>query len=175
MLDPKYLSIVSGVKSPTPTSFAAIAPVKKLSKVPKFGKEKPVEIEYQTYTAELKRRMVSDNSELLLGTATIKVPKTLHDLSGKTPVRREVWDAFACTTAYCLICSEAGAVKGLNQLFLFDNQWNLITRLETNAWDEGEEKPCQNVGVSDRQAEIAWKAFNRCEVKVDWLETPIVA
>lgn len=140
-----------------------------------FGAKTQPVIAYQTYNVELKRRMLSDNSELLLGTATIAVPKDLSDPTGLTLTKRECWDAFAQACCYCLICSQVGVEKGLNQVFLFDNRWNLLERLETNTWDEGGESPAYQEPMSDSSAEIAWRAFQRCQVQVDWLDVPVVS
>lgn len=140
-----------------------------------FGIKQPPAIQYQVYTAELKRRYLTDNSELLLGTATIRVPKSLYDRTGQTLTKREVWDAFARAVVYCLISCKAGEEKGLNQIFLFDNSWNLLERIETNVWDENGDKPTYQKPLSDNTASIAWEAFQRCDVQVDWLDVPVVA
>lgn len=140
-----------------------------------FGCKAIPQIEYQLYTAELKRRYLTDNSEMLLGTATIKVPKTMSDRTGQTLTKREVWDAFAQAVCYCILCSEEGEKRGVNQIFLFDNRWNILERLETNVWEEEGSKPTHQSAMGDETAKIAWEAFKRCEVKVEWLAVPVVA
>jgi hypothetical protein len=132
-------------------------------------------IEYQLYHAELKRRYLTDNSELLLGSATIQVPKDLKDRTGETLTKREVWDAFAQAVCYCLISSSAGEEKGVNQIFLFDNRWNLLERLETNVWEENGCTPTYQKPMDDATADVAWEAFKRCQIDVQWLKVPVVA
>lgn len=149
-----------------------------------FGCKAAPQLEYQLYTAELKRRYLTDNSEMLLGTATIQVPKAMHDLpkaaalryrTGQASTKREVWDAFAQAVCYCILCSKEGEKRGLNQIFLFDNRWELLERVETNAWEEGDSSPTHQNPLDDKTAAIAWEAFKRCKVQVDWLDIPVVA
>ena len=140
-----------------------------------FGTKTAPAIQYQTYTADLKRRYLTDNSELLLGIATIQVPKTLCDKTGQTMTKREVWDAFARAVCYCIITSQAGADKGVNQVFLADNRWNLLERIELNVWSENGNEPTYQQPMSDDTASIAWEAFQRCQVEVQWLDVPVVA
>lgn len=149
--------------------------MKTKTKVSGFGAKTQPRPEYQNYNVELKRRYLTDNSEVLLGTATIRVPKDLADPTGLTATKRECWDAFAQACCYCLICSQVGAEKGLNQVFLFDNKWNLLERLETNTWNEGGESPAYQEPMSDSNASIAWRAFQRCQVEVKWFDVPVVA
>jgi hypothetical protein len=98
-----------------------------------FNKTQPPTIAYQLYNVELKRRMLSDDSELLLGTATIRVPKDLHDPTGQAMTKREVWDAFAQACCYCLINSKAGEEKGVNQIFLFNGNAG-VPRFSEATW-----------------------------------------
>jgi hypothetical protein len=140
-----------------------------------FGVKTQSIVKYQTYNIELKRRYLTDNSEMLIGTATLNIPKSLYDRTGQTPTKREVWDAFARACCYCLISSQVAKEKKLNQLFLFDSQWSLLDRIELNAWDEPGQRPTYEAPLDNKNISIAREALKRCDVRINWLTVPVVA
>lgn len=126
---------------------------------------------YQRYTAELKRRYLTDNSELLFGTAEILIPKRLHDPIAFTR-KRQVWDSFAIAAAYHLLFLQESQVKGVNQVFVFDNRFRLIERVETNPWQETYTESGEMKEVKDKEWEIIELAAQQCQFSVEWLDLP---
>lgn len=145
-----------------------------------FGIKPQPKVKYQSYRVELKRRFAgTDSSELLIGIATIRVPKTFHDPTGETDRKRTVWDCFATGTCQHLLTLQAIRQKGVNALWLFSGNAALgdkpIERIETNPWQESG-MPCIDQGViNEHTANTAWEAFQRCQVEVQWLDVPMVA
>jgi len=126
---------------------------------------------YQPYTAELKRRYLTDNSELLCGTAEILIPKRLYDPIGKCS-KREVWDCFATAIAYHLLhCSESQK-HGVNQVFIFDNRIRLIERVEANSWTEENSESGEAKEIENSNWELIQSAATQCQLNINWLRVP---
>lgn len=134
----------------------------------------PSRLTHQKYVAELKRRYLTDESELLIGTVEFFVPKSLVDPTGRTP-NRQVWDCFAQAITYHLLLSEEAQSRHVNQVFVFDNRFRIVHRIETNPWVETESKANQGEEVKDADWELIKLATERCEFNIKWLEVPQVA
>lgn len=126
---------------------------------------------FQRYIAELKRRYITDNSELLFGTTEILVPKRLHDPLSLNR-KRSVWDCFATAAAYRLLFLEEAQARGVNQVFVFDNQFRLIERVETNPWQESQSESGGMKEIKDADWILIELAAAECQLKVEWLEVP---
>lgn len=129
---------------------------------------------YQRYTAELKRRYITDNSELLHGTAEVLIPKRLYDPIAFTQ-KRKVWDCFAIAAAYHLLFLEESQERGINQVFVFDNQFRLIERVETNPWKERHTESGEAQEIKSADWEIVKLAAKKCQFEVNWLKLPQIA
>lgn len=129
---------------------------------------------HQYYFAELKRRYLTDESELLIGTVEILVPKSLTDPTRKAS-NREVWDCFAKAIAYHLLLTDESQSRQINQIFVFDNRFRLVHRVETNPWVEGDIRAETEEEVKDADWDLIELAAQRCQVEVKWLEVPQIA
>lgn len=125
----------------------------------------------QRYTAELKRRYVTDNSELLFATAEILIPKRLHDPIALAR-KRTVWDNFAIACAYHLLFLEKSQSRGVNQIFVFDNRFRLIERVETNPWQETHTESGEMKEIKDTDWQAVELAAKECQFNIEWLQLP---
>ena len=137
-------------------------------------------IEQMRYYVELKKRYVlTDNSELLLGRAFIQVPKALHDSTGDTPKKRDVWDCFAIGVCQYFLLTKQAQEKKVNAIWLFKGNAKPgdepIDRIEINPWNERGQACVDQGVVDDFKAEVAGRAFQQCQFEVQWLDTPVVA
>lgn len=135
-------------------------------------KSQPVQRNYyQRYTAELKRRYITDNSELLFATAEILISKRLHDPIAFTQ-KRKVWDCFAIACAYHLLFLEESQSRGVNQVFIFDNRFRLIERVETNPWKEIHTESGEVKEIKDTDWQVIDLAAKECQFNIEWLKQP---
>ena len=102
-----------------------------------------------------------DNSELLLGTASLRVPE-IKDRSVEKAI------AISATTYYLL----EKAPKNANQIFLFTHTGRFVDRIELQEWDDGD---CQKTALEDREQSLLAIAYESCQIEVTLLPRPIVA
>lgn len=137
-----------------------------------FAPPKPqVNEQYQCYTAELKKRFLTDDSELLLGTALVKVPKRLSDPTAQA-YKRQVWDAFAKAVAYHMMFLEESQQRGVNQIFTFTNKGWLLDRVELNPWAETNSESGEVEEMADSDFNLIQMAVSHCQFSIEWLELP---
>ncbi|HBE35929.1 MAG TPA: hypothetical protein DD990_32680 [Cyanobacteria bacterium UBA11368] len=125
-----------------------------------FGKKHAEPPKFAMFQAEIKTRM-RDNSELLLGTATLRVP-AMKDRSVEKAI------AISATTYYLL----EKAPKNANQIFLFTHTGRFVDRIELQEWDDGD---CQKTALEDREQSLLAIAYETCQIEVNLLPRPIVA
>lgn len=147
---------------------------KPIPKAKGFAKPKPPDpSQHKKYLIELRRRYLSDDSEALLGTAALLVPKIINDPCDRC-YKREVWDAFAMMAGYALLISKECEAKGVNQVFVFDTKYHLVHRCETNAWEESSGASHTEEFV-DNDFNLIALAVEQCYLDIHWLEVPQVA
>lgn len=123
-----------------------------------FGRKK--ETAFVEFVLEIKTRM-RDNSELLLGTATLRVP-AMKDRSVEGAI------AISAATHYLL----EKAPENANQIFLFTRTGRFVDRIELQEWDDGN---CEKTAIKDREQSLLAIAYETCQIEVTLLPRPIVA
>jgi len=133
------------------------------------------ERDYQPYTINLRKRLLTDNSEMLWAVAKILIPKHLEDRTGESR-KRDVWDAFAISAGYCLLFCQEAKERGCNQLFVLSNKGWLVKRAEFQEWDEGDKAETYVEKVTNDSLELASVAAKYCIVKsIEWFDIPQIA
>lgn len=130
--------------------------------------------DWQRYIVEMKRRYLADNSELLIGTAEILVPKKLHDPLSRER-KRTVWDCFATASAHHLLFLDESRSRQVNQVFVFDNQFRIIERIELNSWQETNSQSDSMKEITESDWTLIELAVAQCQVSLQWLLVPQVA
>lgn len=123
-----------------------------------FGRKK--ETAFVGFLLEIKTRM-RDDSELLLGTATLRVPE-MKDRSIEKAI------AISASAHYLL----EKAPKNANQIFLFTRTSRFVDRIELQEWDDGS---CEKTAIKDREQSLLAIAYETCQIEVNILPRPIVA
>lgn len=124
-----------------------------------FGKKQEPP-RYAMFQVEIKTRM-RDNSELLLGTATLRIPE-MKDRSVEKAI------AISAATHYLL----EKAPKNANQIFLFTRTGRFVDRIELQEWDDGN---CEQTALEDKEQDLLAIAYASCEIKINLLNRPVVA
>lgn len=122
-----------------------------------FGKKPPER--FVNFILEIKTRM-KDDSELLLGTASLRVPEIKN---------RQYEKAIAISAATKFLLH--GAPKGANQIFIFTSTGRFVDRIELREW-EGE---CEKNILEDEQQSLMDIAYNLCQIELSLLPRPVVA
>lgn len=123
-----------------------------------FGRKK--ETAFVEFVLEIKTRM-RDNSELLLGTATLRVP-AMKDRSVESAI------AISAATHYLL----EKAPKNANQIFLFTRTGRFVDRIELQEWDDGN---CEQTALEDKEQDLLAIAYAACQIEETLLDRPVVA
>ena len=124
------------------------------------GFSKQVPPNFAIFQLEIKTRM-RDNSELLLGTASLRVPE-IKDRSVEKAI------AISAATHYLL----EKAPKNANQIFLFTHTGRFVDRIELREWDDGN---CEKTALEDCEQNLLAIAYESCRIEVTLLPRPIVA